>query len=86
MKKRILIVGAAPSYFKQMTGYEEPFYNFFEPIHLSELSPEEAEEMLRLRAQFETAQEFLEEFDECLPKIRTTAHLTGGNPRLILTL
>jgi len=85
-KSAFLIVGAAPSYFKQMTGYEEPFYNFFEPIHLSELTSEEAEEMLRLRAEFENSQEFLERFDQCRPKIRTTARLTGGNPRLILML
>ncbi len=85
-KSAFLIVGGAPSYFKQMTGYEEPFYNFFEPIHLNELSPEEAEEMLHLRAEFENVQEFLEKFDQCRPKIRTTAHLTGGNPRLILML
>jgi tetratricopeptide (TPR) repeat protein len=85
-KPVFLIVGAAPSYFKQMTGYDEPFYNFFEPIHLNELTPEEAEEMLRLRAEFENAQEFLEQFDQCRPKIRTAVHLTGGNPRLILML
>jgi tetratricopeptide (TPR) repeat protein len=81
-----LVIGGAPSYFKQMTGYEEPFYNFFEPIHLAELRPEEVEEMLRRRAEFEGARKFLEEFEECRPKIRATAHLTGGNPRLILML
>ena len=85
-KSAFLIVGAAPSYFRQMTGYDEPFYNFFEPIHLNELMPEEVEEMLRLRAEFENVQDFLEKFDQCRPKIRTTAHLTGGNPRLILML
>ena len=85
-KPVFLIVGAAPSYFKQMTGYEESFYNFFEPIHLNELSLEEAEEMLRLRAEFEGAHQFLEQFDQCLPKIKATARLTGGNPRLILML
>ena len=85
-KPVFLIVGAAPSYFKQMTGYEESFYNFFEPIHLNELSPEEAEEMLCLRAEFEGAHQFLEQFDQCLPKIKAAARLTGGNPRLILML
>jgi tetratricopeptide (TPR) repeat protein len=85
-KPVFLIIGAAPSYFRQMTGYEEAFYNFFEPIHLSELTPGEVEGMLRRRAEFEDKQDFLEEFDQCQPKIRAAAHLTGGNPRLILML
>ncbi len=85
-KPIFLIIGGAPSYFKQMTGYEEAFYNFFEPVHLGELASGEVEEMLRLRAEFEDKQDFLEEFDQCQPKIRAAAHLTGGNPRLILML
>lgn len=85
-KPVFLIIGAAPSYFKQMTGYEEAFYNFFEPIHLRELQMGQVEEMLRRRAEFEDKQDFLEEFDQCQPKIRAAAHLTGGNPRLILML
>jgi len=81
-----LIIGAAPSYFKQMTGYEESFYNFFEPIHLGELTPEEVGKMLRRRGEFEKEEDFLKELDTCRPKIEAVTRLTGGNPRLILML
>jgi uncharacterized protein len=85
-KSLFLVIGAAPSYFKQMQGYDEAFYNFFEPIHLKELSHEEAEEMLKYRADIDGAREFIENFEQCKPKIATTSQLTGGNPRLILML
>jgi len=85
-KSLFLIVGAAPSYFKQMQGYNEAFYNFFEPIHLGELNHEETEEMLKCRADIDNAREFIENFEQCKSKIATTTQLTGGNPRLILML
>jgi tetratricopeptide (TPR) repeat protein len=81
-----LIIGAAPSYFKQMVGYEEAFYNFFEPIHLGELKQEDAENLLLCRAEFDNKMEFIDNFDQCRPKIATANRLTGGNPRLLLML
>ena len=85
-KSAFLIVGAAPSYFKQMTGYEESFYNFFEPIHLNELVPDEVERMLQRRAEFEGNEDVLAKLGKCHQEIRTITRLTGGNPRLILML
>jgi tetratricopeptide (TPR) repeat protein/predicted transcriptional regulator len=85
-KSLFLVIGAAPSYFRQVQGYDEAFYNFFELIHLNELSHKEAEEMLKCRADIDGTREFIENFEECQHKIIATSQLAGGNPRLILVL
>jgi superkiller protein 3 len=85
-KSAFLIIGAAPSYFKQMQGYDETFYHFFESIHLSDLNAEEAGDMICQRADFDGSRELIENFEQSKPNIATTVRLTSGNPRLILML
>jgi len=86
LRNLFLVIAVAPTLFQQLVDYDEPFSNFFEPIVLRELTSEAVEELLRRRAEVEGRQEFLEKFDTLSPKIRTVTHLTGGNPRLFLTL
>jgi Flp pilus assembly protein TadD/replication-associated recombination protein RarA len=81
-----MIVGSAPTLFEAVFHYEAPFYNFFEVIWLKEITRDEVEELLKKRLEHDKRTEILEKFDEYRPRIRAIVHLTGGNPRLILSL
>lgn len=82
----LVLVGAAPTHFDQVSGYERPFYNFFKSFDLEELPLTLVEELLRKRAAWEGNQAFLDRFDEMRSRIAALYHLTGGNPRLVLVL
>jgi tetratricopeptide (TPR) repeat protein len=81
-----MIVGSAPTLFEAVFNYEAPFYNFFEVVWLKEITRDEVEELLKKRLEHDKRTEILEKFDEYRPRIRAIVHLTGGNPRLILSL
>jgi tetratricopeptide (TPR) repeat protein len=81
-----MIVGSAPTLFEAVFHYEAPFYNFFEVVWLKEITRDEVEELLKKRLEHDKRTEILEKFDEYRPRIRAIVHLTGGNPRLILSL
>jgi tetratricopeptide (TPR) repeat protein len=81
-----MIVGSAPTLFEAVFHYEAPFYNFFEVVWLKEITGDEVEELLKKRLEHDKRTEILEKFDEYRPRIRAIVHLTGGNPRLILSL
>ena len=80
------IVGTATFYFDAIANYKMPFYNFFQPVWLHELDFKEIKEFLLKRLKRDEKQEIIEKFEEYEPKIRAITHLTGGNPRLILSL
>ena len=82
----LVLVGAAPTHFDQVSGYERPFYNFFKSFDLEELPLTLVEELLRKRAAWEGNQAFLDRFEEMRTRIAALYHLTGGNPRLVLVL
>ncbi len=81
-----MIVGSAPTLFESVLNYEAPFYNFFEIIWLKEISLEEVEALLKKRLEHDKRTDILKRFKEYRPRIRAVVHLTGGNPRLILSL
>jgi len=81
-----MIIGSAPTLFEAVFNYEAPFYNFFEIVWLKEITRDEVEELLKKRLEHDGHREILEKFDEYRPRIRAIVHLTGGNPRLILSL
>ncbi|MCI2429746.1 tetratricopeptide repeat protein, partial [Candidatus Acetothermia bacterium] len=81
-----MIVGSAPTLFEAVIDYEAPFYNFFEIVWLKEISEDDVEALLKKRLEHDKRTEILERFDEYRPRIRAIVHLTGGNPRLILSL
>jgi tetratricopeptide (TPR) repeat protein len=85
-QNNMMIIGASPSVFGEVTKYEEPFYNFFEIRFLDDLSESEVEELVKKKLELEKKEAILKEFDKYRPKINAIAVLTGGNPRLIISL
>lgn len=75
-----VIIGTATTYFEAIANYEKPLYNFFQTLWLEELSFEEIKEIF---LKLEGDKRKIEEIE---PKIKAIGHLTGGNPRLILSL
>ncbi|HUU84055.1 MAG TPA: AAA family ATPase, partial [Phycisphaerae bacterium] len=82
----LVLIGTAPSHFSEVSGYDRPFYNFFRPIDLKELTAAESADLLHKRAEVEENGTMLERFDELRPRLQAIHHLTGGNPRLALML
>jgi tetratricopeptide (TPR) repeat protein len=89
----LLVLGAAPTLFGEVTDPEAPFYDFFRLHHLDELPPEEMLALIRSRLSLELEGENLdparrarlqtlaEHFEERTPKLRGLLVLTGGLPR-----
>ncbi|HEX6900361.1 MAG TPA: hypothetical protein VF789_11630 [Thermoanaerobaculia bacterium] len=89
----LLLLGAAPSLFGEVTQSEAPFYDFFRLHRLGELPPEEMLALIRSRLDLELRKETLDStrksrlqtlsdhFDERVPKLRGLLVLTGGLPR-----
>lgn len=82
----IQVIGNTVFYNEHFKSYNEPFFDFFKPIHLTNLDKEESEEFIRLRA----ASEGIENFEEILKKqkgkINALRILSGGVPRTLLIL
>ncbi|MDY6989904.1 MAG: ATP-binding protein, partial [Thermodesulfobacteriota bacterium] len=82
----LTLIATAPTHFKEVAGYDRPFYQFFRHIELKDLSLEEMAELLKKQAKLEQNQALLDRFEELAPRIEAIYHLTGGNPRLVLML
>jgi len=82
-KNPFLIVAAAPTVFRQITDYGEPFYNFFELRALPGLDDNEAVELIRKRFELDKRTDFDKKAGKDAWRIKAINILTGGNPRLI---
>jgi len=82
----LVLVGAAATYFEEVSRYDRPFYNFFSVIGLDDLSAEQMGELLHKRAELDENRTILDHWEELQPRIKAVHHLTGGNPRLVLML
>ncbi|MBF0320957.1 MAG: AAA family ATPase [Nitrospirae bacterium] len=82
----VLIIGTAPTLFDAIINYDKPFYNFFETIRLRDFSYKETKELLSRFASVEGNDELNKKLKNADSKIKAIHELTGGNPRLILTL
>ena len=82
----LVLVGGAPTYFREVSGYDRPLYNFFKTVHLEEFSIEELTDLLKKRAEWDGNREFLDNLAGIKPRLQALHHLTGGNPRLALML
>lgn len=82
----LVVVGTAATYFKEASGYDRPFYNFFRNIDLADLSPEEMTDLIRKRAEWDGNDTVLQRLDALGARMKAIHHLTGGNPRLVLML
>lgn len=82
----LVLVGAAPTHFEEVSGYDRPLHNFFRLIELSELSLEQMLELLSKRASVDGDDDLLAKLEGDTPKLQAIYHLTGGSPRLVLML
>lgn len=82
----LMLIGAAPSIFREATGYDQALYNFFKIEHLENLTSDQTQDLLRRRA----AADGIANFDQTLranrARFRVLEYFTGGNPRLVLML
>lgn len=80
---RMTVIGAAPSYFEEITAVDQAFHDFFRPFVLERLSQGEMETCLRHYADIlkdDTVPKVIEQAPERVAALRI---LTGGNPRLV---
>jgi tetratricopeptide (TPR) repeat protein len=81
-----MLIGTAPTLFGAVMNYEAPFYNFFETIWLQEIEVAQVKELIEKRLKLDERDELLGKLDDYEGRLRAIVHLTGGNPRLILSL
>ena len=81
-----MLIGTAPTLFGAVRKYEAPFYNFFETIWLQEIEVEQVKDLIEKRLKLNGRDELLGKLDDYEGRLRAIVHLTGGNPRLILSL
>ena len=82
----IQVIGNTIFYDEPFVEYNQPFYDFFKPIRLSNLDKEEAEMFIKMRAEEEGMIGFAEIFEQQKGRISTLRILSGGVPRTLLIL
>jgi len=82
----IQVIGNTVFYNDNFKSYNNPFFDFFKPIHLSNLDKEEAEAFIKTRAKSEGLENFDETFKNQKGKISALRILSGGVPRTLLIL
>lgn len=81
-----VLVATATSSFGAIREHAAPLYDFFQQRRLGDLTLPEVIELVERRACIDDATEILDRPDEVRPRIAALHHLSGGNPRLVLTL
>jgi hypothetical protein len=82
---RVMIIGSATRWFKEVTGLDKPFFEFFRPFELQALSLEETRDCLSGVATARGDHRVLDTLRDRPGSIEVLHILTGGNPRLIRT-
>ncbi len=83
----VMIIGSAPSVFREILAQDAPFHQFFEIRPLRGLDTEQVLELLRCWFREENRDaEFASRETEFRRKVSAILVLTGGNPRLVLFL
>ncbi|MCX6317613.1 MAG: AAA family ATPase [Bacteroidetes bacterium] len=82
----VQIIGNTVFYNEHFFSYNNPFFDFFKPIKLTNLSKDEAEDFIRDRARNEGIENFEEVFKTQKGKITALRILSGGVPRTLLIL
>jgi len=86
-QQAVMILGTAIKIFKEIISPQEPFYEFFEIVPLSDLSDAQMLEMLKRRFIEDGLEEEFNKKEKYLKdKVAAIAKLTGGNPRLVVFL
>ncbi|MCA9490504.1 MAG: AAA family ATPase [Myxococcales bacterium] len=68
------------------TRVSDTFHDFFQPLHLQELSAADVRELVDRRMGRDEASDLLEHRELVLAKVDALFHFSGGNPRLVLAL
>jgi len=82
---RLMLIGAAPSLFPEVSSIEHAFYDYFRTFHLHPLSFDETVSCLLELAQQRGDEKTREVLNKGHGKLRSIHLLTGGNPRLLKT-
>jgi len=83
----VVILGSAPSVFREVLDQEAALHDFFEIRILSELTSDQVMELLARRfREDQRVDEFNSRREELARKVSAIEVLTGGNPRLVLFL
>lgn len=80
------LVSTSTSYVDATVRHDAPFYDFFQPITLEDLSREDVTSLIEARARWDQDRDLLAKLDEVKQRIEAIYHLSGGNPRLTLAL
>lgn len=81
-----MMVGGTPSLFKSVTDYEKPFYHFFDSIRLEELNKKEVKDLLKQKLRLNNKDNQLTQIEDRENRLDALIHLTGGNPRSVISL
>ncbi|PPD39212.1 MAG: hypothetical protein CTY16_19290 [Methylobacter sp.] len=80
---RIMVIGAAPSYFAEITEVDQVFHDFFRTFSLERLTQSELEGFLRRYAENQHDDAVLNVIANAPERVAALRILTGGNPRLV---
>ncbi len=80
---RMTVIGAAPSYFEEITSVDQAFHDFFRVFSLERLNQQELEDCLRRYAALFGDDKVLRVIEQAPERVHALRILTGGNPRLV---
>lgn len=80
---RIMVIGAAPSYFEQITSVDQAFHDFFRTFSLDRLDQQEMQDFLRRIAERLNDTAVMQVLEHAPERVAALRILTGGNPRLV---
>lgn len=82
----IQVIGNTVFYNEHFKSYNNPFFDFFKPIHLGNLDKKEADGFIKSRAIGEGIENFDKIYEHQKGKINALRILSGGVPRTLLIL
>ena len=82
----MMVVGTAVKVFDALRAYDETFFNYFCPVPLYRLDDGQVHDLLARRAEYDGNDQFAEQYRRHQGRIKAISRLTGGNPRLVLSL
>jgi len=80
---RMMVVGATPSDFEEVTAVDQTFHDFFRIFSLDRLTQDELENFLRHFAEIQGDDQVIHAIEHEPQRIAAMRILTGGNPRLV---
>ncbi len=80
---RTMVIGAAPSYFAEITEVDQVFHDFFLSFSLERLTQSELEDFLSRYAENQHDDAVLNVIANAPERVAALRILTGGNPRLV---